>query len=99
MKRRHVATIIGAALVATAGTAGAQDAKVAEAKAKQSGCLECHAVSSKKVGPSFKELAQKFPKQGDKLFAAVKADKDHQEMLKDVKDDDLKLIVNWIASL
>ena len=99
MKRRHVATIIGAALVATAGTAGAQDAKMAEAKAKEAGCLGCHAVSSKKVGPSFKEVAQKFPKQGDKIVAALKTNKDHTEVIKGMSDDDLKLIANWIAGL
>ena len=99
MKRRHLATIIGAALVATAGTAGAQDAKMAEAKAKEAGCLGCHAVGSAKVGPSFRDVAKKYPKQGDKILAAVKADKNHADMIKGVKDDDLKLIANWIASL
>ena len=44
-------------------------------------------------------MAKKFPKQGDKVLAAVKADKTHADMIKDVKDDDLKLIANWIASL
>ncbi len=100
MKRRYVATIIGAALVATVGSAGAQDAKMAEAKAKEVGCFGCHAVSGKKAGPAFKEkIAKKFPKEGDKLLGALKADKTHQATIKDVKDDDLKLIANWIASL
>ena len=99
MKRRHVATIIGAALVATAGTAGAQDAKMAEAKAKELGCLGCHSVASAKVGPSFRDVAKKYPKQGDKILAAVKASKDHADAVKGVKDDDLKLVTNWIAGL
>jgi cytochrome c551/c552 len=96
---RTLATIIGAGLFFALGSALAQDAKVAEAKAKEAGCLGCHAVASQKVGPAFRDVAKKFPKQGDKVLAAVKADKNHADMIKDVKDDDLKLIANWIASL
>ena len=96
---RTLATIIGAGLFFAFGSAFAQDAKMAEAKAKEAGCLGCHAVASQKVGPAFRDVAKKFPKQGDKVLAAVKADKNHADMIKDVKDDDLKLIANWIASL
>jgi cytochrome c551/c552 len=99
MKRSFFATIVGAGLVLAAGGVHAQDAKMAEAKAKEVGCLGCHAVGSAKVGPSFRDLAKKFPKQGDKLLAAVKADKNHADAIKGVKDDDLKLIADWIASL
>ena len=53
----------------------------------------------KKVGPSFREVAKKYPKQGDKILAALKADKDHADAIKDVKSDDLKLIADWIGSL
>lgn len=99
MNRSFAATLIGAGLALAAGDAQAQDAKMAEAKAKEAGCLGCHAVASSKVGPSFRDVAKKFPKQGDKIVAAVKADKNHADMLKDVKADDLKLIADWIASL
>ena len=99
MKRRLTAMIAAAGLALAAGSLHAQDAKMAEAKAKEAGCLGCHAVGSAKVGPSFKDLAKKFPKQGDKLAATVKADKNHADVIKGVKDDDLKLIANWIASL
>jgi len=99
MNRRLAATLIGAGLALAVGSVQAQDAKMAEAKAKEAGCLGCHAVSSKKVGPAFRDVAKKYPKQGDKILAAVKADKDHAETIKGMKDDDLKLIANWIASL
>ena len=99
MKRSLTATIVGAGLVLAAGGVHAQDAKMAEAKAKEAGCLGCHAVGSAKVGPSFRDVAKKFGKQGDKILAAVKADKTHADVIKGVKDDDLKLIANWIASL
>jgi cytochrome c len=99
MDRRFAATIVGVGLALVTGSVTAQDAKMAEAKAKEAGCLACHAVATKKVGPSFREVAKKYPKQGDKIVAALKADKDHADAIKDLKGDDLKLIADWIASL
>lgn len=92
-------TILGVGLALATSSVHAQDAKMAEAKAKEAGCLGCHAVASQKIGPSFRDLAKKFPKQGDKLLAAVKADKNHVDAIKGVKDDDLTLISTWIASM
>lgn len=99
MNRGLAATIVGAGLSLVIGSVQAQDAKLAEAKAKEAGCLGCHAVAAKKVGPSFREVAKKYPKQGEKIVAALKADKDHADAIKDVKGDDLKLIADWIGSL
>jgi cytochrome c551/c552 len=99
MSCRLAVAIVGAGLALVTGGVHAQDAKAAEAKAKEAGCLGCHAVGSKKVGPSFREVAKKYPKQGDKILAALKADKDHADAIKDVKSDDLKLIADWIGSL
>ena len=93
-----ITTIAGFAL-AMAAAAQAQDAAKAQALAKSAGCTACHDVSSKKVGPSFKESAAKFGKQGDKVFAAVKADPNHKDMLKGVPDGDLRTITDWIATL
>jgi cytochrome c len=36
----------------------AVDADAAQAAVKESGCLTCHSVDKKKIGPSFKEVAQ-----------------------------------------
>ena len=36
-----------------------------EAMAKADGCLNCHAVDSKKVGPSFKDVAAKYKGKAD----------------------------------
>ena len=99
MNGSFTAAIIGGGLVLAAGSVHAQDAKMGEAKAKEAGCLGCHAVGSAKVGPSFRDVAKKFGKQGDKILAAVKSDKTHADVIKGAKDDDLKLIANWIASL
>ena len=42
-----------------------------EAAAKSAGCLNCHAVDTKKVGPSFKEVAQKYAGQADAVAKLV----------------------------
>jgi len=100
MMRTLIATLATAGLALATGVAQAQvDAKKAEASAKEAGCLACHAVSSKKVGPSFKDVSKKHGKDAGKIVAAVKADKDHADVVKSTKEDDLKLIASWIASL
>ena len=43
-------------------TAMAQDA---EALAKSSGCLACHAPATKKIGPSYKDIAAKYQGQAN----------------------------------
>jgi cytochrome c len=40
--------------------AAGQDVAQAEAVLKKSGCMKCHAVSAKKEGPSFKDVAAKY---------------------------------------
>jgi cytochrome c len=97
---RMLVTMIATAGLALASVAYAQvDAKKAEATAKELGCLACHAVGSKKVGPAFKEVAKKYKGAPDKLVADLKASKDHADTVKGAKDDDLKLVAAWIVSL
>ena len=95
---RAVFTIIGIGLALAVPVAGAQDAKLGEAKAKQAGCLNCHAVDSKKFGPSYRDVAKQYGT-GDKILAAVKADNNHSGQLKGVSDADLGAISSWIAGL
>ena len=70
MKSIVIAAVVAVGMAA-AGTASAQ-----EALAKSSGCLNCHDVATKKMGPAFKEVAAKY--KGDagapaKLATKVKA--------------------------
>ena len=53
---------IAMAVVLATGTlvAGAAYADEGEELAKSSGCLNCHAVDTKKVGPAYKDVAKKF---------------------------------------
>ncbi len=97
-------------MVATAGALVISGQAAAdEALAKKSGCLACHGVDKKVLGPGFKDVAAKY--KGDKaaegkLVAKVKkggsgvwgpipmpANSPH------VKDGDIKSIVKWILSL
>ena len=80
-------------LVAT-GTASAQ-----EALAKSSGCLNCHAVDTKKVGPAFKDVAAKYKGKTDAeatLAAAVSQGKGHPAVK--ASPDDVKSLVKWVLS-
>jgi cytochrome c len=89
-----VMTAVTVAALATAGiaTAGGED------DAKKAGCLGCHAVDTKKMGPAYKEVAAKFAgKKDTDLVAAIKAAKPHASLK--VSDGDLKEISAWILTL
>lgn len=93
MKLIMVAAIAAAAL-GVAGTASAQ-----EALAKSSGCLNCHAVDTKKIGPSFKDVAAKYKGKADAqatLAAKLSSAKGHPEVK--AKGDDLNNILKWVLA-
>lgn len=74
-------------------------AQKAEALAKQSTCLNCHAVDTKKVGPSFKDISAKNKgASADKVVASMKAKPVHAAAAKATKEGDLKTIVTWVLS-
>ena len=92
--RRIVLTAVAIAALATAGLASA----AGEDDAKKAGCLNCHAVDTKKVGPAFKEVATKMKGKSDAdIVAAIKAAKPHSAVK--ASDDDLKSIAAWIKTL
>jgi cytochrome c len=88
--------VMASALALTAaGMAQAQDGA---ALAQKSGCMTCHAVDAKKVGPSFKDVAAKFKGKTDAdIVAAIKASKPHGSTK--ASDDDLKGLGKWILTL
>ena len=97
----------GSMLVAT--QAGAVDAAAAQALAQKSGCLACHSVEKKVLGPAYKVVAAKY--KGDKtaearLVAKVKAGGSGvwgpmpmPPMGAQVKEADIKTVVEWVLSL
>ena len=98
-----------AATLLVAGNAhAALDMTAAEKMMTKDGCAGCHAVDSKKIGPSYQEVAAKY--KGDKDAAA--------KLVKKVKeggsgvwgqvpmppnattpDADVKTLVDWILTL
>jgi cytochrome c len=94
MKSFVVVAVAAAGLLA-AGIASAQDGA---ALAKSSGCLNCHAVDTKKMGPSFKDAAAKFKgKPEAEVVAAIKGAKAHSAVK--ASDADLGAIAKYIQTL
>lgn len=90
--------VIAAAIAVGLGMAGVAQAQDGAALAQKSGCMTCHAVDTKKMGPSFKEAAAKFKGKTDAdVVAAIKASKAHGSSK--ASDADLQGIGKWILSL
>ncbi|MEP7084741.1 MAG: c-type cytochrome [Betaproteobacteria bacterium] len=108
MKLQYVMLAAG---VLVAGTAFAQakvDAKAAEALAQKSGCIACHNVDKKVIGPAYKEVAAKYKADKDaatKLAGKVKAGGSGvwgpvpMPPNAQVSDAEIKTLVAWILSL
>jgi cytochrome c len=104
-----IVTLLAAATAATlAAGAHAADAKASEALARSSGCLACHTADKKLVGPSYKEIADRYRK--DKAAEANLAQKVKaggkgvwgdipMPPNSHVKDADIKTLVQWILSI
>lgn len=102
-------TIAAAGSMLVAAQANAVDAKAAEALAQKSGCLACHSVEKKVIGPAYKDVAAKY--KGDKgaearLVAKVKAGGGGvwgpmamPAMGAQVKEADITTVVQWVLSL
>lgn len=102
MKARW-ALLASVAALAIAGTAQANE-KLAQA----SGCMTCHGIDKKIIGPSYKDVAAKYRADKGaeaKLVAKVKAGGSGvwgatpMPPQAHVKDDDIKAIVHWVMTL
>ena len=78
------------------------------ALATQRGCMACHQIDNKVVGPAYKEVAAKYKGQADAvemLSAKVKAGGSGvwgpvpMPPNAHVSDEDIKVIVEWVMSL
>jgi cytochrome c len=101
----------GSVLFLWAGGAAAQavDVSAAEGLAKKSGCLNCHSVTQKKVGPAYKDVAAKYKGKADaeqKLYVhlttnpKVKIDgkEEAHDSLKTKNDKEIRNVIGWILS-
>jgi cytochrome c len=67
--------------------------------AKSSGCLNCHDVSAKKMGPAFKDVAAKNKGKADAaqaIVAKLKSGKGHPPAK--ASEADLTTIVKWVLA-
>ena len=93
---RAILLVVAAAGALTAGVGFAQSgADVLKAK----GCMNCHEMDKKKVGPAYKDVAAKY--KGDKaapgmLVSKIKEGKGHLKI--DASDAELKAAVNYVLS-
>jgi cytochrome c len=91
--------LIAMAVVASFALAAAGAANAQEALAKSSGCMNCHDVSTKKVGPAFKEVAAKYKGKADAegmLSTKLTSGQGHPAVK--ASADDVKSLVKWVLS-
>jgi len=87
--------------VAAAGTliAGGVNAQSGADVVKAKGCLGCHEIAKKKVGPAFKDIAAKNKGDKDaegKLIAKLKEGKGHPKVA--ASDAELKAAVGYVLA-
>jgi cytochrome c len=85
--------------VAAAIAAGAVLAQSGADVVKAKGCLTCHAVDQKKVGPSYREVAAKYKgdaNAGSTLAAKLKEGKGHPQI--PASDAELKAALDYVLS-
>ena len=99
-------SMIPAALLATAASGSALAADPAAA-AQKAGCMACHSMDKKLVGPAFKDIAAKYKGQDDavaKLSEKVRKGGSgvwgpipmSPNPADKISDGDLKDVVSWI---
>ena len=95
--------LIAAAAVATFAFAGT--AQASEAMAKDKGCLGCHAVDAKKMGPALKEVSAKYKGKADAeatiagVLKSGKATSGKTHPVAKASDDEMKTLAKWVLSL
>lgn len=95
------------ALLLASGVFAASHAAASEKLAQSSGCMTCHTVDRKVIGPSYKEIAAKYRNDKSAEANLVKKVKSGGSGVwgptqmppnAHVKEDDIKAIVTWIMA-
>jgi cytochrome c len=87
-----------AIVLAAAGLLMAGQAQASAELADKSGCNKCHAMDTKKMGPSYKDIAAKNKSTADAdLVAKLATGKGHPKSA--ASEADLTALVKWIKSL
>src|SRR5882672_10521575 len=98
--------IAAAAGLALACSANAADAEKAKALAQSKNCLACHAIDKKLVGPAYTEVSKKYKGNKDAEAMLIKKVISGGGVWgtipmppNPVKEDEAKLLVEWVLSL
>jgi cytochrome c len=86
-------------LVSLISLASSGPVLASEALAQANGCLNCHAVDSKKVGPAFKDVAAKYKGNADAeqtLVTKITSGKGHPPTK--ASPADAKTLVVWVLA-
>ena len=104
---RSILMVAAAMALGLSAQAGAADAAKANELAKAKNCFSCHSVDKKLVGPAFKDIGAKY--KGAKDAQAMLAKKvisggggvwgPIPMPPNPVKEDEAKLMVEWILSM
>jgi len=87
------------ALIAGAIVAGAVFAQSGADVVKSKGCLNCHAVDQRKMGPAFKDVAAKYKGDNgaaDTLTSKLKDGKGHPKI--PASDAEIKAAIGYVLS-
>ena len=91
--RLSIAAVLAASGWVLSQEAGAQAGpEVIKAK----GCLNCHEIDKKKVGPAFKEVAAKKAGKADELVAKLRDGKGHMKI--NASEAEIKAAVEQVLS-
>ena len=91
--KSKIAIAVAAAALLTTGVAQAS-ADLAD----KSGCNKCHAMDTKKMGPSYKDIGKKIKAaKAEDIVAKLKEGKGHPKQA--ASDADLMTLTKWIQSL
>ena len=107
MKKSLMVIAAAVAVVFAGGANAAVDAAKAKALAQSKNCLACHAVDKKLVGPAYTEIAKKYKGNKDAEGMLIKKVINGGGGVwgtipmppNPVKEDESKILVDWILSL
>ena len=107
MKKFLMVIAMAAGVVLAGGANAAVDAAKAKALAQSKNCLACHAVDKKLVGPAYTEISKKYKGNKDSEALLIKKVINGGGGVwgtipmppNPVKEDESKLLVEWILSL
>jgi cytochrome c len=104
---KKIVMIAATTAMMLACSAYAVDADKAKALAQSKNCLACHAIDKKLVGPAYTEVAKKYKGNKDAEAALVKKVINGGGGVwgtipmppNPVKEDEAKMLVEWVLSL